>query len=244
MSSSGGSTDPKASRPLGITSPRSPRDERAAPADMHAALNVALQTPGSWAGTPPPNIPPRNGSFTRLDNTSPAKGAAFPASRDTPSVIDAPGAAFDGTRLPATPHDLEEVPDEDKAKVLRRHLVSRDERDNTSSRRTSVSASPRVDTLWSEPGASGESVVGDVEFPIPYSTPGGDITHVYSPAIIAICELTRCSAAMEFTSGSQTHVVRHCGAPALFLLLAPMLPSTRVFNIFVNLVAFGVTIYC
>ena len=180
------SSDPNATIPLGITGPRSPRDERSALFDAQAALNMALDVPGSWAGTPPPNIPPRNIGFPRPGSPSLPSGAVSrgtPSSNQMPAFFDLPGSVADGNRVFATPQDLEEIPDEDKARILRRHLVSRDERDNTSSRRTSVSALPRVDTLRSEPGGSGEPVEEEAEFPIPYSTPGGDITYVSCPHI-------------------------------------------------------------
>ncbi|KAF8071748.1 transmembrane amino acid transporter protein-domain-containing protein [Lyophyllum atratum] len=85
------------------------------------------------------------------------------------------------------PVDLDGLPDEEKAKVLRRHLVSRQEREGgpstesvdgngsdhhltvdgteqgPSSRRPSTSLHPERDD--SEP------------FPIPYNAPGGDVTH-------------------------------------------------------------------
>lgn len=191
------------SKPVGIASPR-------ARADDAASFNSgAFQgSPGraGWAGTPPPNIPPRfMSSGSRPGSFTP--GAAFPNSRastprdDTASGYDylriAGGVPPDDRSGRATPtvQDLDDLPDEDKAKVLRRHLVSREEREAEGLRRPSVvSARPNIDAAHhpsndSGAGSSYAPSVGpgeDLEpFPVPFSSAGGDITSVTNPSIIA-----------------------------------------------------------
>ncbi|EJT51136.1 hypothetical protein A1Q1_07600 [Trichosporon asahii var. asahii CBS 2479] len=75
------------------------------------------------------------------------------------------------------------VPDEEKAKVLRRHLVSAEERTSnapTPSAKLSPAASPGPSSRNEDPGESAitrRSDGDDDPFPIPYDAPGGDVTH-------------------------------------------------------------------
>lgn len=187
------------SKPVGIASPRL-RSDDAASFDSRGVSG----SPGraGWAGTPPPNIPPRFISAgSRPGSFTPTAGAAFPNSRtSTPRDDAASGQGNDylrvaggvppddrGGRATPTLQDLDDLPDEDKAKVLRRHLVSREEREAESLRRPSVaSARPAMDAVQFNSNDSGGSSyapsVGPGEdldpFPVPFSSAGGDITSV------------------------------------------------------------------
>lgn len=84
-----------------------------------------------------------------------------------PAVI---GLGLDGVSTPDPTVDGESIQEDDRVKVLRKHLVSREERRGNNSgapsRQSSTShlARPRQE---------------DTEaFPVPYHTPGADITYV------------------------------------------------------------------
>ncbi|KAF7311302.1 Aa-trans domain-containing protein [Mycena kentingensis (nom. inval.)] len=145
-----------------------------------------------YVGTPPPpNIPLRNNSpglRPRGSDASmrpPVEG--FPASYRSAGLAGTPRTGAD-TPAAAAAADLENVPDDEMARVLRRHLVSREEREPTpvaapeakstptseldvplgsqaGSRRSSFRAQPGVQREETEP------------FPIPYHAPGADVTH-------------------------------------------------------------------
>lgn len=211
------------SQPVGIA--RSPRRDEIlragghgtpdADASAQAAL-AAFLNPGGIS--PPPNIPPRIGSFSSRQglSSSPAPGSLsataggggagnpFASSRSGASspapYLDAstPGSN-NGTpargRTPL-PVDIDNLTDEEKARVLRRHLVSREVRgEGSTTPRGSTNAEiqpggrPNMgaavhfpsdefaldqdDSEVPTPRAADE----DPEFPIPYSTAGGDITY-------------------------------------------------------------------
>lgn len=211
------------SQPLGIA--RSPRrDEilRAASGtpDADASAQAALAAYLNPGGiSPPPNIPPRVGSFTSVNrqglSSSPAPGpgsftasgsaggGGFPASisgASSPSPYLQPNELGSNLDTPArgrtpVPMDIETLPDEEKARVLRRHLVSREVRGDSSTPRGSTNAEiqpggrpnlgPNVHFPSDESALLEESEAptpraadDDSEFPIPYATPGGDITYV------------------------------------------------------------------
>ncbi|KAI0267692.1 transmembrane amino acid transporter protein-domain-containing protein [Gloeopeniophorella convolvens] len=191
------------SKPLNISSPRfspapaagtpgSRRGDRASPAGTPFSGTPDLRNfRAQYAGTPPlPNIPPRSGAGTPRAAAS-AEPISFP--RDGPHRVPSIGGISarrpggvglgldDSTPSTPTPEavvDLDDLPDEEKAKVLRKHLVSREERGGGSdggggggegagpaSRRSSASQMPRVQREDTEP------------FPVPYHTPGADTTH-------------------------------------------------------------------
>lgn len=116
----------------------------------------------SRPSTPRPNA----GGFPRTDSLDPQDGRRS------------------GSRTPAV-QDLDDLSPEEKARVLRRHLVSREERERqddegdkllggelssngtptaTPGRRPSVAAPGSIQRMDTEP------------FPIPFNAPGGDIT--------------------------------------------------------------------
>jgi proton-coupled amino acid transporter len=140
----------------------------------------ALRAQYAAASTPPPNIPPRSTGTPQL--------RPFPSMDLSPDARVGPsGQGAISALRPSTPSsgsepsnrlDLGDLPDEEKAKVLRRHLVSREDRQPgpdsdgsereisrqssmTSMPRNSVAARQRQDT---DP------------FPVPYDAPGADIT--------------------------------------------------------------------
>ncbi|KAI0045839.1 hypothetical protein FA95DRAFT_1560710 [Auriscalpium vulgare] len=182
-------------KPLNITSPRfSPAAgfggaERASgsPAGTPFSGTPDLRAlRAQYAGTPPPNIPPRGGgtgtTTPRPSEPWPVAGASDAASR-RPSLggisLRRPQPAGLGLGISGTPGsgsdvnvlDLDDLPDEEKAKILRKHLVSRDERNANAS--------------GSEDGPSRKSSTSHLRarredseaFPVPYHAQGADITH-------------------------------------------------------------------
>lgn len=91
--------------------------------------------------------------------------------------------------------NLADVPDEEKARVLRRHLVSADERGASSptpmgqspaGSGVNMGSTPTTAEFEDVPGESGINGYGSIDahprddsdqFPIPYDAPGGDVTH-------------------------------------------------------------------
>ncbi|KAJ8521945.1 hypothetical protein ONZ45_g1461 [Pleurotus djamor] len=187
------------SKPVNIRSPK------LGPTESDEALNAQATPIGTpdlralraqYVGTPPPpNIPPRgtpgpprNGSPAISSVGLPPVGVSVspsprllpivPPSRrsETPLQVPQQGVSFGATEA-IPPLSLEDLPDEEKARVLRRHLVSKGERQgvpggvggtraegsSTPSSRRSSQLGPRRED--SEP------------FPIPYHAPGADVTH-------------------------------------------------------------------
>jgi len=143
--------------------------------DLRGLRAQYIGTP--YVGTPPlPNIPPRTGTSTPRPSAS-TEPLVFPGSGPRPSVSgissrrpSVVGLGLDVVSTPDPTADIDNLPEDDKVKVLRKHLVSRDVRQGNNSkapsRRSSTSqfARPRQE---------------DTEaFPVPYHTPGADITYV------------------------------------------------------------------
>ncbi|KAJ7707318.1 transmembrane amino acid transporter protein-domain-containing protein [Mycena rosella] len=181
-----------------MSSPSKPVNITSRALDLVDGVPGSLSTPygtpdlralrAQYAGTPPPpNIPPRN----------------IPTPSLRPQVSDAslgqPGS-FGGItaalRSGTPPHngsdtqlniDLDGLPDEEKARVLRRHLVSKEERKNQGGGEASTPASeldvPLVGGSGSRRSSSGAHANAHVQredtepFPIPYHAPGADVTH-------------------------------------------------------------------
>ena len=136
-----------------------------------------------YVGTPPlPNIPPRTGTSTPRPSSS-VEPIAFSGGgpRHGPSIggISARrpatpiGLGLEDAPLPDPTVDLESFQEDERVKVLRKHLVSRGERQgnyNGSSGLPSrqASSSNLAHELQPDPEA----------FPVPYHTPGADITYV------------------------------------------------------------------
>jgi len=132
-------------------------------------------------GTPPvPNIPPRNIPISSSSNRPSAAG--------TPIIggirIQAPGGPGSGTRTPASGYEnpFEELTEEEKARILRRHLVSREQREQQLDRKSSFGS---FTDRGEGPSKNKQNVARDSvpateeseTFPIPYHTPGADLTH-------------------------------------------------------------------
>jgi proton-coupled amino acid transporter len=149
-----------------------------------------------YAGsTPPPNIPPRTIPTPSLrpqvsdaSMGQPVNEPGLPGSfRPSPALRAQ--TPQNGTETPLN-LDLDELPDEEKARVLRRHLVSKEDRQGADATPTPPGASdldlpPQPGgsgSRRSSSGAAGNDGGSHVEredtdpFPIPYHTPGADVT--------------------------------------------------------------------
>ncbi|KAI0749738.1 transmembrane amino acid transporter protein-domain-containing protein [Daedaleopsis nitida] len=143
-----------------------------------------------YTGTPPPpNIPPRSGA-TPLGTPRLAPmylpGPAGEASSSSPRLAV---GGFPPRPTPGTPgsgqldNPFNDLTDEEKARIVRKHLVSREERQNngqeqaaggSSSRRGSDSGQLSQRSSFSQLRIQRE----DTEpFPVPYDSPGADVTH-------------------------------------------------------------------
>jgi len=127
-------------------------------------------------GTPPvgTTIPPFRtpGSLSHTAIGSPLRPSSSAAVRSH------------GTGTPLETADVPALGDDEKIKILRKHLVSREERmghsTNTSrlsSRRPSVHEN-QGSRLETHPSTPGPSQSNSSPFPTPYHSPGGDITYV------------------------------------------------------------------
>ncbi|EIN09975.1 hypothetical protein PUNSTDRAFT_86492 [Punctularia strigosozonata HHB-11173 SS5] len=169
------------SQPVNIGSPRA-RPAFAAPSGTPGAGTPAsLRVP--FYGTPPPvaNIPPRSGT-PRNGGTPRASPALLPsATSESPRSLGGlsasrPVVGTPGSGAGASDREtmLDELTEEEKARVLRKHLVSREEREQ-------ALGGPSRSDAGSEGGRSRRSshaVREDSEaFPVPYHAPGADITH-------------------------------------------------------------------
>lgn len=87
-----------------------------------------------------------------------------------PSGAATPGSGTEGNAL-------DDLTDEEKARILRRHLVSRQERDGPSSRGSvsggSDNGAMSKRSSFSHPHAQRED---SEPFPVPYHAPGADVT--------------------------------------------------------------------
>ncbi|KAF8525908.1 transmembrane amino acid transporter protein-domain-containing protein [Hysterangium stoloniferum] len=145
-------------------------------------------------GTPTIDIPPR-GSFVQRSDTPPS-GSFTPKN---------PLTRRGSTTPTVNPNILDELSDADKAKVVRRHLVSREERGEGSSSRPASAL-----------GDSAAIPVSDETFPIPYDVPGGDITHdIYKWQSSKDLRRVR-SASFSGTQGNKHPAFEHIREPGGF----------------------------
>lgn len=129
-------------------------------------------------GTPPvvPNIPPRGAATPTPRTGTPAFLPASPGSSPRQGRLHRPEA------LEAAAPDSDEPNEEDKIRVLRRHLVSKAERLNDRDGDASCNQDLDVRPSGSAQGSSAAQSIRRVPredtepFPIPYDTPGADIT--------------------------------------------------------------------
>lgn len=151
----------------------------------------ALRT--QYAGTPPmPNIPPR-GSTPAQRNGPPAQ--QFLPTPDAPSPLRHGSQAVGGLSATAvkssnssgsgveTPPiiDLDGLPEEEKVRVLGRHLVSKQERKNILREDADLDFSQSLEPGTSSRQSSSSQNDGPIRedsepFPIPYHAPGADVT--------------------------------------------------------------------
>ncbi|KAH8100834.1 transmembrane amino acid transporter protein-domain-containing protein [Cristinia sonorae] len=129
-----------------------------------------------FAGTPPvPNIPSRATPV----GTPRGVGLSLPPEAPTARRVSVGGISL---RRPDTPGSgdnlLDDLTDEDKARILRRHLVAAQERNQDE--RPSTSGSPNASGQVSKRSSSSHlrTQREDSEpFPVPYHAPGADVTH-------------------------------------------------------------------
>ncbi|KAF7374408.1 Aa-trans domain-containing protein [Mycena sanguinolenta] len=186
------------SRPVNI-SKRPPIDPADGPgvAGSFAAGSLPNSTPygtpdirllrAQYAGsTPPPNIPPRT-STPSLQPKGSDPTLAQPRSFQAQGGIAALPSPNNGSDAELNNINLDDLPDEEKARVLRLHLVSKKER----GRQGQANSTPHSELdvpLGAEAGGSGSRRSSDdagahvqredtEPFPIPYHTPGADVTH-------------------------------------------------------------------
>jgi proton-coupled amino acid transporter len=163
-----------------------------------------------FSGTPPPNIPPR--PLVPPTSSSPFRSPRPPALGDIGTPRSQPQTSYGG-RTPrmsrpgtpgigrsgrATPDPfgnadaeeaqiahLDDLPDEEKARILRKHLVSKEERAQADETEASGSGQHVINTG----GASSRASIaeehhrqGTEPFPIHFDVPGADATYV-SPCV-------------------------------------------------------------
>lgn len=148
----------------------------------------------------------------------PLRNSAAPSSSETPHLSSSParnplGRRDQGTPSPAT---LEDLSDTEKAKVIRRHLVSRDERVYSASVEGDTSR-PSTPLGSAVPGVSSTIPRQDSEvFPIPYDVPGGDITHdIYKWQSDTVLRRTR-SVSYSGPQGNKHPAFEHIREPGGF----------------------------
>jgi solute carrier family 36 (proton-coupled amino acid transporter) len=144
-----------------------------------------------YIGTPPlPNIPPRTGT-PRLTATAPSAeslvfiggGPRVPSvsgisARRPPGI--GLGLGLDDAPTPDQPTDIESLPEQDKVKVLRKHLVSREERQGNNNGSDGVPSSQPSSSQLVRAARQEDSEA----FPVSYQTHGADITYVKTWAFI------------------------------------------------------------
>lgn len=144
-----------------------------------------------YAGTPPvPNIPPRNSGTptSRPDSSSVSLAGQVNSTPRRSAVSQTVGGISAGFRAIASPSgaetppvvDLDDLPDEEKAKVLARHLVPGGARKKSQGEAGSEQLAPTGSgsaTPRSRHSSGNLSQAQDpVVFPIPYDAPGADVT--------------------------------------------------------------------
>lgn len=177
------------SRPVNITSPRLvARDAEGIPGSFTGTpIGTpdlrALRAQYAAASTPPPNIPPRNA--TPIGTPRNVSSSLLPSSDSSPIArLGSGGVGGISARRPSTPAsnndanvvDIEQLPDEEKAKVLRRHLVSREERQAVPDSDTPELVMPTPSVTFAQGSSSGPTREDSEPFPVPYDAPGADVT--------------------------------------------------------------------
>lgn len=195
---------PSSSRPMNIRSPGTPSTHQGSHSGT-PHLNL-LRAQYTSSGTPPPNIPlrgptapfPERSSTSQINLLSPpGNGSPRPAnsSSSVTGGISAARPSSSNGSGPSTPGagpsgvTLEELPEEEKMRILRRHLVSKEERkDNNADGNGSdqdnnalVRKSSNLSAASVASSSSSQAMARLAEsemFPVPYHTPGADVTCV------------------------------------------------------------------
>ncbi|KDR78952.1 hypothetical protein GALMADRAFT_244633 [Galerina marginata CBS 339.88] len=198
------------SQPLNIKSNNrlAPNDSEGQPGSFPASYGTpdfrALRA--QYAGTPPlPNIPPR-GTGTPTPRGASSSVSLIPTAEPSPlrptqaigglSATRQAVGTPSGSSTPAPIVDLDDLPDEERVKVLERHLVPKELRTKASSPAVAVTegqpksatgsvldvpTSSDSDATRSRRSSSGTAQHAQREdsepFPIPYDAHGADVTH-------------------------------------------------------------------
>ncbi|GMK53645.1 hypothetical protein CspeluHIS016_0102310 [Cutaneotrichosporon spelunceum] len=156
---------------------------RGGASSFQAARSVGRDTAIQRTVTPPPGSDTDLGAKAAVASTSQSKSALTAALGKADASKDAAATTeqASGTATPAHPDEsafsnLAEVTDEEKARVLRRHLVSAEERGSGSKAPTPANDTTSIEGS-SQAGDSSVAQMPEEPFPIPYDAPGGDVTH-------------------------------------------------------------------
>ncbi|KAI0649467.1 transmembrane amino acid transporter protein-domain-containing protein [Trametes meyenii] len=189
------------SKPFDIPSPRQqrPANVEGTPPNFGTPISASPSPRflrAQYTGTPPPpNIPLRAGG-TPTGTPRPTGSSSYLPLPAGEASSSSPRLALGDLRRPisGTPgsgqgdNPLDELTDEDKARIVRRHLVSREERENNRP------GTPDQPARGSFSAGSDAGNAGDVSkrsstshlrlereeanpFPVPYDAPGADVTH-------------------------------------------------------------------
>jgi proton-coupled amino acid transporter len=181
---------PRFSSAAGVGTPSSRRGpgSRGSPAGTPYSLGGTPDVRSlraQYVGTPPlPNIPPRTGTPRPSSSTEPlvfGRGSprlAPPLSelsvrRPTTPAIGV-GLGLEDAPPPDPTVDTESFQGDERVKVLRKHLVSREERQPANYNESSGAPSRQA----SSSNLAVEFQPDPEAFPVPYHTPGADITYV------------------------------------------------------------------
>lgn len=175
-------SSPSASRPVNIGSPRRDGASRTGTPTPTGSPDIRVLR-AQYSGTPPvPNIAlrytPASASYSSRDGPL----ATSVSSNDGASQLHRPSLGAVGGRRPhasdnsendTSATDMVGLSDEEIARVVRQHLVLRDERQCTNgSDREDAPTSSSMTPVRSPPQRESADA-----FPIPYEAPGADITH-------------------------------------------------------------------
>ncbi|KAI0029278.1 transmembrane amino acid transporter protein-domain-containing protein [Vararia minispora EC-137] len=162
------------SKPVNISSPKASQTPLAGTPARSVGESLRVQYLGT---TPPPNIPPRAGTPHLADRaligTSVSSNASVPSTQV--GGISAGRPTTPASQDPVSSSQavgVDDLSDEAKAKVLRKHLVSKDERSGTPASLDGPSTSGRPPSFVSPPTREDSE-----PFPVPYEAPGADVVH-------------------------------------------------------------------
>ncbi|KAG7089222.1 hypothetical protein E1B28_010923 [Marasmius oreades] len=180
------------SRPVAIK-PKSSNSDDNVSASASGSVDIR-HLRAHFPGTPPNaalNIPPRTG--TPMSNSPALSSTPLPSGLVDAQLLRgrAPGARSATASPMAQPVDLDDLPDEEKARILRRHLVLKEERERDlqeeegeeeqQQQQLEVPSTSRRSSNSQNASSNGtpRAVARELSepFPIPYDAPGADVTH-------------------------------------------------------------------